>query len=244
MTLLRTIKNLTPLSTRRYLKDLLPQAVVAIVGTPTGSRQGQSAKLDSRTTRLKPVRRECPVCGTSLPAAEGQAPAKCTGCGSLPGHRRLALAVYASLEDTDLHVLVLGSNPTLRSTVDGMGNITYARDLGTVPPELHSKIDLCIHSHSHPMNLRAFKAVLKGVDALLSPRGRQIFTLDASFGIGAMLNWQWKGTAVMDWLQRNGWPHGHLFEIEKSYGPSAADVFCCPATESIRDAILILPKEA
>lgn len=242
MTLLRTLKNLTPLTARRFLKHQLPTAIVAAVATSAqpGKVGAGGQKPDKRPPSPRHV--ECPICGTRLCLPEDDQPIQCTGCGSLPRHRRLALAIYAAMNETGPRILVLGSDSVTKAIFEGMSNISSAEDLTALPPGAPLGIDLCVHSYRLAWSPFRVGKVLKAADALLSPKGRQILLIDASSRAWGPMKWRQKKGATIQWLQRKGWPHCSVFEPDALYGKGASEVFGCTAPEDTNELVVTLPK--
>lgn len=242
MTFLRTLKNITPLSARRFLKHRLPAALVATVATSALPSKIESG--GSNPAKRSPGLRcfECPICGTRLQPQEAQQQSECAGCGSFPRHRRLALAIYAAMNGPTSKVLVLGSDDITKAIFDGVSHVAFAEDLDAVRQELPSGFDLCVHSKRLAGNSFRLAKTLKAADALLSPNGRQIFAVDASSGAWGPMRWKQQNRAIIQWLQKKGWPHCSLFEPDVFYGTGASEVFSCTAPEDADEVVVVLPK--
>lgn len=242
MTLLRTLKYLTPLSARRFLKHRLPTAFVAAVATSAqpGKMEPGGPKLTKRSS--SPRRFECPICGTGLQPQEAQQQIECAGCGSLPHHRRLALAIYAAVNGPGPEILVLGSDTVTKAIFDGISNIAFAEDVDAVRREVPSGVDLCVHSYRLAGNSFRMGKALKAADALLSPKGMQIFAVDANSGAWRQMRWRQQDRAIIQWLQKKGWPHCSVFEPDAFYGTGAAEAFGCAAPEDADELVIVLPK--
>ncbi len=242
MTFLRTLKNLTPLAARRFLKHQLPTALVAAIAT-----SAQPSKMGAGGQKLakrlpSPSHVECPICGTALRLSGDAQPIQCTGCGSLPHHRRLALAIYAATNETHQRILVLGSDGVTKAIFEGMSNVSSAEDLTALPPGMPLGIDLCVHSYRLAWNPFRLGKLLRAADALLSPKGRQIFLIDGSSGAWGPIKWRQEEGAIIQWLQTKGWPHCSVFEPEALYGKGASEVFGCTAPEDTIELVVTLPK--
>jgi hypothetical protein len=139
-------------------------------------------------------------------------------------------------------LLVLGSDGATKAIFDGMSNISSAEDLTALPPGMPLGIDLCVHSNRLSGNPFRLGKVLKGADALLSPNGRQIFAIDTSSGAWGPMKWRQKDGAMIQWLQKRGWPHCSVFEPDALYGTGASEVFGCTAPEDSNELVVMLPK--
>jgi len=233
--ILRAIKNFTPLSFRIFVKNRLPARLVRVLATPPESNSKKTGDVDKR---IEPA---CPICGTSLPDASSHLDIQCAGCGSLPHHRKLALAVYTHVKEADTQILVIGSDQVLQLICEGFEKVSFASDPATVPAELHSRVDLCIHSQWLQDSRLGPEASLRSLDALLSPKGKQIFTLGPPWK-WYQIQWRRNQKAFPAWLQRKGWTEVTVFEPDEVYGTGAADIFQC-ATKPERSATVIyLPK--
>ncbi|MBL0405045.1 hypothetical protein JKG68_13795 [Microvirga aerilata] len=229
----RAIKNLTPLSLRIFLKNRLPARIVGAVATPPASTR------DKADNGRRPIQPQCPICGTSLPSAPSQLDIQCTGCGALPHHRKLALAVYAHARLADTQVLVVGSDDVLQLICEGLEKVTFAPDPADVPVDLRSKVDLCIHSYWLQGSKMGPEKSLRSLDALLSPKGKQIFTLDTSCRWHP-IQWQRGPHAFLEWLHRGGWAEANVFEPDEVYGGGAGEAFgCSPTIESPATAVIL-----
>ncbi len=231
----RAIKNLTPLSLRIFLKNRLPARLVGAVATaPAPTRR----KVDNGR---KPIQPECPICGTSLPNATSQLDIQCTGCGALPRHRKLALAVYAHAKAADTQVLVIGSDHVLQFICEGLEKVAFAGNPADVPAELRSRVDLCIHSHWLQDSKMGHAKSLRSLDALLSPNGKQIFTLDASRRWHP-IQWQRGPQAFLEWLHHKGWAGANVFDPDEVYGAGANEIFECASKLASSASVIHLPK--
>jgi hypothetical protein len=242
VTLLRTLKNLTPLSARRFLKHRLPTALVAAVATSAqpGKMETGGPKLAKRSS--SPRRFECPICGTELQPQEARQQIECAGCGSRPHHRCLSLAIYAAMNGPGPDILVLGSDSVTKTIFAGVSNVAFAEDLDAVRREAPSGIDLCIHSYRLAGNSFRMGKVLKAADALLSPNGKQIFAVDAYSGALGPMRRRQQDRGIIQWLQKKGWPHCSVFEPDAFYGAGASEAFGCTAPEDADELVIVLPK--
>ncbi|MCB5176428.1 hypothetical protein [Microvirga lenta] len=241
MTILRAIKNLIPLSARRSLKERLPTQLVGLIATAParGASSAQTKASKSKPIAEKP---QCPICGTPFPPPDEQT-TTCAGCGSAPHHRRLALAAYACEPLPNRRVLALGSDPLLKTIFDGMDGIHFAEDLSEVPPELHGRVDLCVHSGFLRNDDPRPEKALKSIDALLSPGGRQVFALGAVAGSWRKLKWRQDEEALVQWLRRKGWLEPLPFEPMSFYGANAAATFGYESPDhNTSEAVVILLK--
>ncbi|MBF9195340.1 hypothetical protein I2H36_04760 [Microvirga sp. BT290] len=154
----------------------------------------------------------------------------------------MALAIYASMNGPGPEILVLGSDSVTKAIFDGISNIAFAEDLDAVRWEVPSGVDLCVHSYRLAGNSFRMGKVLKAADALLSPKGRQIFAVDAYSGAWGPMRWRQQDRAVIQWLQKKGWPHCSAFEPDAFYGTGAAQAFGCAAPEDADELVVVLPK--
>jgi hypothetical protein len=231
----RAIKNLTPLSLRLILKNRLPARLVSAVAMPPAQTRGKANDL------RKPIQHECPICGTSLPNASSQLDIQCTGCGALPRHRKLALAVYAHIKEADTQVLVVGSDDVLRFVCEGFQKVSFALNPADAPEELRSSVDICIHSHWLQDSKMGPEKSLRSLDALLSPQGKQIFTVDTARRWHPA-QWQRGPRDFLEWLHRKGWPEAKVFEPNELYGIGANEIFGCATDLGNSATVIHLPK--
>jgi hypothetical protein len=231
----RTIKNLTPLSLRIILKNRLPARVVGALVTPPPQTRRKAANVRQL------IQPECPICGTYLPSAASQLDIRCTGCGALSRHRKLALAVYAHVNEADTQILVVGSDDVLRSICEGLDKVSFVMNPADVPAELSSRVDLCIHSQWLQGSKKGPEKSLRSLDALLSPTGKQLFTLDKSWWWHPA-QWRRDPQALLGWLHRKGWVHANIFEPEDFYGAEANETFDCATTPKCSATVIHLPK--
>lgn len=239
MTILKSLKQLTPLSARRFLKARLPARLVRlVVGSPTAPSGTTSSVLKASAAEGRPLLQGpvCPICGDALASAQSQKYI-CTGCGSSPHHRRLALAIYANAQEPTTYVLVLDPSHKLKAIFDGMGGIFSADRLEQAPPELQGRVDLCVHENWPHASSLGPERTLREIDSWLSSRGIQIFTADVS-----AKGWRINETALLRWLRRKGWPSASVFEPEAVYGANARESFGWGRKGS--DDVIILPKKA
>jgi hypothetical protein len=83
---------------------------------------------------------------------------------------------------------------------------------------------------------------LKAIDALLSPRGKQIFDIGpSSKGWGTVAQPR-SLEDLTQWFKRKGWPDVSLFNTDTSFGPGAGKVFACRPSNDLSETIVILPK--
>jgi hypothetical protein len=242
--MLRTIKNLTPLPVRIFLKERLPKQLVSAVATAPGTshKSGNAGhRVGAVNTKHKLIKSQCPICGTALACPSGQPEVRCTGCGSSPNQRLLTLAFYA-YSDADKSILVLGSDSILQSLCDSSKDALWASDLAHVPSGCRTHIDLCIHSPGLRATAMSLEKLLKDTDALLSPQGKQVLTLEGFSASWRLVRWQFKAARFVRWLQQKGWSEVSEFAPDDYYGAGSSDIFSCRATGNLTDAVLVLPK--
>ncbi|KFG70227.1 hypothetical protein [Microvirga sp. BSC39] len=123
-----------------------------------------------------------------------------------------------------------------------MANVSFARDLAQVPPELNGTVDLCLHSDWLSDSGLAPQKALMRVDALLSSHGEQIFTVS-----GLKLKWHvlkrpLRTHAFIEWLRQRGWGKAASFKPESAFGEDAGATFVCQDTGYVTDSVIVLPK--
>ncbi len=242
--MLRTLKNFTPFPVRIFLKERLPSQLVGTVTTkpiPSHKQAEPVRGTAAPNATHRPVKAECPICGTALAPASRKKEIRCTGCGSTSNQRRLALAFYACAE-RDQRILVLGSDPILQSLCNETKNAHWASDLAHVPSEWRTHVHLCIHSPGTQARALPPEKLLRGANAFLSPNGKQIFTPEGFAVSWRIFKWQLRTTYLVRWLQQKGWPEVSEFEPDDHYGAGSSEVFACKATGSLADAVIMLPK--
>lgn len=239
MTVFRSIKNLAPISLRRLLKEQLPARLVRAVATTPVPQKKSGTSLAKE--RYVPARPQCPICGMSLPAGPQQKAGVCSGCGSKPHQRRLALAVYANVDGSSDKVLVLGSGVVRKFLSETMEHVTFAETIAQVPSELQGVIDCCVHAHGFNRGPSAHEA-LRRADALLTADGRQFFALDSSPATWRPARWRSRGRRFTDWLQQNGWSTYSTFEPVEYYGDGATEIFGCASDGEAEDMVIVLAR--
>ena len=246
MSILRAVKNLMPVSLRHILKQRLPKSLSSLLAATPSPKPAATASPSSEKASTSPAspgsRMECPICGTPLLSVNNTKAIKCSRCGSLASHRRLALALYAEAKELNGTVLLLGSETVFRSLSEEIDNAVLATDLKQVPPELHNRIDLCVHSQWLQNGSLSPIKTLRAIDALLSPQGKQIFSVGASSRGWNPVAWNPTLQALTQWLERKGWPSIRAFDPDISFGPGAGKAFACRHSTDLSEAVIILPK--